>query len=152
MCIHCLGHLSPAPPLLDSRQNLFCPLVLQFCWRENIRDNKKDIAFLLEWEKGSYTERLLVLLPCTCVLQPKEIHLYLTSSLLPSPLPTVASASLRLLYSLLYSGHINHIQVLGFLLFFYPSCVCSPLSVWPMSNNITTFVKNGSKFFSLHFF
>jgi hypothetical protein len=23
-----------------------CPL-LQFCWRENIRDNKKDIAFLL---------------------------------------------------------------------------------------------------------
>jgi hypothetical protein len=31
--------LLPSPP---SCHNLFCPL-LQFCWRENIRDNKKDI-------------------------------------------------------------------------------------------------------------
>jgi hypothetical protein len=49
------------------------------------------------------------LFPCTCVLQPILAHLYQTSSLLPSPLPTVASASLRLLYSLLYSEHIKHI-------------------------------------------
>jgi hypothetical protein len=42
------------------------------------------------------------------------IHLYQTSSLLPGSLPTVASASLRLLYTLLNSKHINHIQVLGF--------------------------------------
>jgi hypothetical protein len=76
---------------------LFCPL-LQFCWRENIRDNKKDIAFLLVWDKDSCTESFLALLPCTCVLQPTLIHLYQTSSLFPSHLPIVTSASLRLLY------------------------------------------------------
>jgi hypothetical protein len=65
------------------------------------------------------------------------VHLYLTSSLLPSHLHIVASASLRLLYSLLYREHINHIQVLHFLPF--PN-FSSPLSVWPMSNNITAFV------------
>jgi hypothetical protein len=136
MYIHCLGHLSP---FLTSRQNLFCPL-LQFCWRENIRDNKNDIAFLLVWDKDSYTERFLALLPCTSVLQPELVHHYKTSSLLPCHLPVVTSASLRLLYSLLYSEHINHFQVLGFLPFHYSSCTRSPLSVWPMSNNITAFV------------
>jgi hypothetical protein len=50
-----------------------------------------------------------VLFSCICVLQPKLVHLYHTSSLLPTPLPLKASASLWLLYSLLYSGHINHI-------------------------------------------
>jgi hypothetical protein len=65
MCIHCLSHLYPPlhplltpshHPPLTSGQNLFCPLVLQFCWRENVRDNKKGIAFLLVWDKDSYTE------------------------------------------------------------------------------------------------
>jgi hypothetical protein len=116
-----------------------CPVVLQFCWWENIRDNKRD-SVLLVWDKDSYTERFLVLFPCTCVLQPTLVHLYQTSSLLPSPLPIVASASLRLLYSLLYSEHINHTQVLGFFPFPYSSCGHSPLSVWPMSNNISAFV------------
>jgi hypothetical protein len=75
---------------------------------------------LLVWDKDSYIERFLALLPCTCVLQPTLVHLYQTSSLLPilsSPHPIVASDSLRLLYSVLYSEHINHIQVLGFLPF-----------------------------------
>jgi hypothetical protein len=63
-----------------------------------------------------------------------------TSSLLPGHLPIVASANLKLLYLLLYSGHINHIQVLGFLPFPYVSHACYPLSVRPMSNNITAFV------------
>jgi hypothetical protein len=80
------------------------------------------------------------LFPCTCVLQPELIHLYQTSSLLPGHIPIVASLSLRLLYSLLYSGNIKHFQVLGFLPFPYSSCMDSPLSVWPMSNNITAFV------------
>jgi hypothetical protein len=63
MCIHWAISLSrdpplappqPAPPtLLASRQNLFCPL-LQFCWRENISDNKKDILFLLVWDKSTF--------------------------------------------------------------------------------------------------
>jgi hypothetical protein len=100
MCIHCLGHLSLLPPTLlpfASRQNQFCPL-LQFFWREDISNNKKDIAFLLVWDKDSYTERFLSLLPCTCVLQLKLVHLYQTSALLPAHLPIVASVSLRLLY------------------------------------------------------
>jgi hypothetical protein len=74
------------------------------------------------------------------LLQPTLVHLCQTSSLFPGPLLIVASACLRLLYLLLYSEHINHIQVLGFLPFPYSSHVRSPLSVWPMSNNITVFV------------
>jgi hypothetical protein len=124
---------------LTSRQNLFCPL-LQFYWRENIRDNEKDIAFSLTWDKDSYIERFLALLPCTCVLQPKLFHLYLTSSLLPIHLPIVASETLRLLYSLLYNGHIKHFHILRFLPFPYSSCTHSPLSMWPMPNKITAFV------------
>jgi hypothetical protein len=48
-----LGHIAPPAlhlhPHPTSRQNLFCPLGLWFCCRENIRDNKKEIAFLLVW-------------------------------------------------------------------------------------------------------
>jgi hypothetical protein len=110
MCIHCLGHfssLSPAHPHLPhtsiiSRQNAFCHL-LQFCWREDISNKKKDILFSLVWGKDSYTERFLTWLPCTSVLQPELIHLYLTSSLLPGHLPIVTSVILRLLYYLLYN-------------------------------------------------
>jgi hypothetical protein len=69
------------------------------------------------------------ILPCTCVLQPTLVHLYHNSSLLPELLPTVASARLRLLHLLLYSERINHIQVLGFLLFPYSSYAHSPLTV-----------------------
>jgi hypothetical protein len=135
ICIHCFSLASPHAV----RKNLFCPL-FQFCWRENVRDNKRDIAFLLAWDKDSYTERFLALLPCTCVLQLKLVHHYQTSSLLPSHFFTVASAILRLLHSLLYSEHIKHFQILGFCPFPYSSCMCSPLSVWPMSNNITAFI------------
>jgi hypothetical protein len=134
-CVHIVWAPCPA-----SRQNLFHLLVLQFCWRGNIRDNKKDLAFLLIWNKDSYTERFLELLPCICVLQPILVHLYQTSSLLLGPLSIVASVSVRLLYSLLYSEHIKHFQVLGFLPFPYSSYACSLLSVWPMSNNISVFV------------
>jgi hypothetical protein len=46
---------------------------------------------LLVWHKDSYTEKLLALFPCTCILQPKLVHLYQISSLLPGHLPTVTS-------------------------------------------------------------
>jgi hypothetical protein len=105
-----------------------------------IRDNNKDIAFLLVWDKDNYTERFLVLFPYTSVLQPTLVHLYQTSSLPPGSLSIVVSASLRLLYLLLYSEDINHIQVLDLLPFAYFSHAHPPLSVWPMSNNITAFV------------
>jgi hypothetical protein len=91
MYIHCLGHhsLNPLPPPtllipLTLRQSLFCPL-LQFCWRENI-SNRKDIAFLLDWDKESCTLRFLALLPCTCVLQHELVNLYETSYLHPGHL------------------------------------------------------------------
>jgi hypothetical protein len=67
------------PSTPGSRQDLFHPLVLSFCWRENMRDNKKDITFWLLWDKDIYTERFLVFLPCTCVLQPTSVHLYQTA-------------------------------------------------------------------------
>jgi hypothetical protein len=95
-------------------------------------DNKKDIAFLLAWNKDSYTERFLALLPCTCVLQPELTHLYQTSALLPGHLPIVVSVILRLLYLLLYNGHIKHFQVLGFLPFPIPPIRILPLA-WPIS-------------------
>jgi hypothetical protein len=103
------------------------------------KKHKKDIAFLLVWDKDSYTERFLELLPCTCLFNPHLVHLYQTSSLLASPLPILASASLRLLYSLLYHEQINHIQVLGLLPFPYSSHGYSTVSMWPMSNHITAF-------------
>jgi hypothetical protein len=132
MCIHCLGNL-PSSPSPHLQQNLFHPIVLWFCGGENIGDNKKDIMFLLVWDKD--TERFLALIPCTCVLQHILVHLCQTSSLFPGPLPIVASASLILFYL-----HISHIQVLGFLPFPYSSCMHSPLSMGPMSNNIIAFV------------
>jgi hypothetical protein len=150
MCIHCLRQLSPPPalpysppkPLPDPHfwAEPVLPCFLRLGWRENIGNNKKDIAFLLVWDKDSYTERFLVLLPCTCVLQPTLVHLCQTSSLHPGPLLKVASASFRLLYSLLYSEHINHIQALDFLPFLYSSCGHSSLNMWPMYNNITALI------------
>jgi hypothetical protein len=87
------------------------------------------MEFLVVWDKDGYTGRFLVLFPCIYVLQPQLVHPYQSSSLFPSPLPIVASASLRLLYSFLYSKHINHIQGFGFLPLPYPSCMQLPLSV-----------------------
>jgi hypothetical protein len=45
ICSHVYTLFGPPSHPTSSRQNLFCPLVLRFCWRENIRDNKKDIEF-----------------------------------------------------------------------------------------------------------
>jgi hypothetical protein len=88
---------------------------------------------LLAWDKDSYKERFLELLSCPRVLQPELVHLYQTSSLIPGHLPIVASVSLRLLYSLLYSGHIKHFQVLGFLPFPIPPVCVLPLACEPCS-------------------
>jgi hypothetical protein len=49
------------------------------------------------WDKDSYTERFLALLPYTNVLQRKLIHLYLTFSLVPDHLPILTSVTLRFL-------------------------------------------------------
>jgi hypothetical protein len=90
MCIHCLGHFFPLPPASHHHHPHFQAEPVQVCWRVDISNNKKDIAFLLVWDKDSYTERFLALLPCIGVLQPKLINLYLTSSLLPGHLPILS--------------------------------------------------------------
>jgi hypothetical protein len=95
---------------------------------------------LLVWDKDSYTERFWHFFHALVNCNP---HWFISARLLCYFLVSfliVASASLRLPYLLLYSEHINHIQVVGFLPFIYSSCVCSPFRVWPMSNNITAFV------------
>jgi hypothetical protein len=97
------------------------------------------VAFLLVWDEDSYTGSFLVLFPCTCILQPKLVHLCKTSSLFPSPLPMVTPASLRFLHSFLYSEHINLSQV-----FFSFPCPVPPVGgltlVWPVSHDIAAFV------------
>jgi hypothetical protein len=87
------------------------------------------MTFLLVWDKNGYTGSFLVLFPCIYALRPQLVHLFQSSSLLPSPLPMVALASLRFLYSFLYSEHINHIQVFGSHPLPYPSHVWPPISV-----------------------
>jgi hypothetical protein len=117
------------PPTPSPCQNLFCPPILWFCGRKNIKDKMRNVAFLLVWDKDSYTGRFLVLFLCMYILQSQLVKLYQSSSLLPSPFPMVAPGNLRLLYSFPYSEHIKHIQVFVFLPLLYPSCVWPPLSV-----------------------
>jgi hypothetical protein len=66
------------------------------------------MAFLLVWDKDSYTGRFLVLFSFIYVLQPKLVHIYQTFSLLHSPLPIMASASLRLLFIPIQCAHQPH--------------------------------------------
>jgi hypothetical protein len=109
-------------------QNLLCSL-LWLCWRGNIRGNKKDIALRL-WDKYSYSEKFLALLPCTCYCKPRWFFSTRPLHYFQDPFPIVSSVNLRLLYSLPNREHINYIEVLGFLFFPYFSCVCSHFSVW----------------------
>jgi hypothetical protein len=94
----------PHTPLLLSRtcSALFSNFV------EDISNNEKNKAFFSSWDKDSYTERFLALLLCTSVLQPKWIHLYLTSSPLPGHLPILTSVALRLLYCYYFIGIFCH--------------------------------------------
>jgi hypothetical protein len=86
MCIHCVGNLLPSScPPSTSRQNLFCLLFSNFVEEKTYEIIRKTV-FLLVGTKNCLTERCLVLLPCTCVLQPTLVRLYQTSSLLPSVL------------------------------------------------------------------
>jgi hypothetical protein len=66
---------SPHPPHPSLPGRTYSALLFNFVEEKirKIRDNKKDIAFLQVWDKDSYTERFLALLPRTCVLQPELI-------------------------------------------------------------------------------
>jgi hypothetical protein len=84
---------TPPTPSLPGRG---CSALFSNFDEEKTSNNKEDIEVLLVWDKDSYSERFLALLPCTCVLQPKLIHLCLTSSLLPSHLPILTSVSFKI--------------------------------------------------------
>jgi hypothetical protein len=95
--VHKLFGTLHSPPHHLKAENV-PPSCYSILLKKNIKDNKKIMAFLLVWDKDCYTGRFFMLFPCIWVLKPKLVHLYQTSSLLPSPLPIMASASLRLLY------------------------------------------------------
>jgi hypothetical protein len=60
----------PLVPTLLLGRTLFYSLVLRFCGRENRKDKKKNVSFLFVWDKGSYTESLLVIFPEIYVILP----------------------------------------------------------------------------------
>jgi hypothetical protein len=74
------------------------------------------MAFLLAWDTG----RVLELFPLIYVLSPQLVHLCQSSLPLPSPLPIVALATLRFLYSFLLA-HQPHSR------FWFPSLALSLL-------------------------
>jgi hypothetical protein len=135
ICAYIVWVISPS--CLASRQYLFWPL--QFCWREDISNNKKDSIFA-SWDKDSYTERFLALLPCTSVLQFKLIISTRPLHYFPVTFPYWPLFVLRLtILDPLQWAH-ETLSSFGFPTFPYSSCMCPSLSMWPMINNITEFV------------
>jgi hypothetical protein len=77
------------PPFLQCQphptlQSLFHPLVFPFCRRKNIRDNQRNMVFLLIWDKGSYTRRFLVFFPCITTPVDSSLPVLFTSPEFPS--------------------------------------------------------------------
>jgi hypothetical protein len=136
--------LSPPPhplPLLStslaSKQNLFCPF-LQFCWR--VHKSDKDIAFLLVWGKDSYNREIPSIASMqNCIRAQIDSSLpdCFTTSLTPSHI-NLCHFKVTILAPLQW-GH-QTFSSFGFPTYPLSSCMCSPLSVWTMSNNITAFV------------
>jgi hypothetical protein len=92
-CIYLHVYTLFVPPPLFPPVPLFCSeawgVVLQFCRRKNIKDNKKNMVFLLVWDKDSYTEIPSIASMLMCVTT-QTGSFYQSSSLLPSPLPIAA--------------------------------------------------------------
>jgi hypothetical protein len=101
---HCPSQLSP--------QAEACSVIF---WKENfIRYNKKDVEFLLVWDKDSYTESFLALYLCIAT------HI---GSLPPDLFTTswsVASDSLRLLHSSTVSMSITFKFLVSFPFLIHP--------------------------------
>jgi hypothetical protein len=120
----CLLYLPP-PPRFQAEP--VCPL-FQFCWTEDISNNKKDIAFLLVWDMDSYRETLNI----------ASMHLYITTrigSSLPDLFTTSWSPSQSDLchfkVSILTPLQCTHqtLSSFGFPTFPCSSCMCFSLSV-----------------------
>jgi hypothetical protein len=138
LCPHTCPSTTPSSPLA-SRQNLFC-LLLQFCWREDMSNNKKDKTFLLVWHKDSYTERIPSI---------ASMHMCITYRI-ASSLPDLFTTSWAPFHSDFCLFKVTILAPLqwtdqtlsnfGFPTFPYSSCMHYPLNAWPMSINITAFV------------
>jgi hypothetical protein len=141
ICVYIVRTTSPSSPLppqpLFTYRNLFCVLALQFCWRENII---RKTAFLLVWDKDKlYREIPIIASIKMCI----ATHIGWS---LPDLFTTSWFSSHSGLcqfkitvFAPLQWAHQPH-SSFSFLPFPYSFCVHSPLSVWPMSNNITAFV------------
>jgi hypothetical protein len=67
---------APPLPLPHSKQNLSTLLFSDFVDEKTLKDNEKNMAFLLVWDMDSYTRRFFVLFLCICILQPKLVDFY----------------------------------------------------------------------------
>jgi hypothetical protein len=54
---------------------------------KNIKDKRRNMMFLLVWDKDSYIGSFFVLFPCIYVLQLQLVHLFYSSSLLSRAFP-----------------------------------------------------------------
>jgi hypothetical protein len=78
MCILSALYSSPYPFPATSHpagarlplQNLFCPPVLWFCRRKNIKYKKRNMTFLLAWDKNSCTEFSYIVSMHICITTP----------------------------------------------------------------------------------
>jgi hypothetical protein len=145
MCIHCLGHLSPhlLPPPFPPHPPRFqaepvlpsSPILL----KRRHSNNKKGIGFSLVWDMDSYAEIPSVASMHKCITTQIDSSLpdLFTTSQSPSHIDlchfkVTVFTPLQWVHQTLSS--------FGFSTFTYSSCIHSPLSMWPMSSNITAFV------------
>jgi hypothetical protein len=75
-----------------------CSAIFSNFVEEKIQAIIRKKSVFATWDKNSYTQRFLALLPCTSVLQSKLIHFYLTFLLVPDHLPKLTSVIFTLLY------------------------------------------------------
>jgi hypothetical protein len=73
------------PPTLGKTYHAF--LFSDFVEQKNIKDKKRNTAFLLVCDKDSYKGKFFVLFSCMYLLQPQLVHLYYSSSLFLSAFP-----------------------------------------------------------------
>jgi hypothetical protein len=88
MCMHYLHHIHPPIPFPATSPlprvstlphthsfRIYSVLLLSNFIKEKTKDKKKNMTFLLVWDKYSCTGSFFVLFPCIYVLQPQLVHL-----------------------------------------------------------------------------
>jgi hypothetical protein len=143
MCMHCLGHffplpplptLSPLPPLVTGR---YCSALITDFVEEKRQAQWKQSVFP-SWVEDRYTEIFLALLSCTRVMTHVD-------SLLTDLYPGYWSPSHDNLccfkVSILVPLEWGHqtLSCFGFSAYFYITQICSPLIMWSKSNHIAAF-------------